>query len=328
MNKLKGVGQIEGKERRFIESCFRALQREGEQLPVSFETPTEGAKIINQIIASREVSSEEKDQMALSLIDEAKQELLPFEEFSWFKDDERACYFVWVSIYLNSYYSAPNHPTTAAPQLQSPTYDPYYYDPSNPTATAPPPIPQYALPYSQLGLKNNLSNSMERFDEVVNYFDRVRQPREWKLNLIAHLKGIWGHIFSSRKPFSWLEKDNEEQCRWAWDYINKIDWDNSKPIVSQLSVTSTEEMYFAIYAAYDTWEATTEAKRLFTIDFNKAWQQKKLRDGRQGKKACSLVLDKDIKLKLDELAKTKKVTLSQLVEQLIEKEHASTIKRD
>lgn len=320
MNKLKGVSQIEGKERRFIESCFRALQREGEQLPVSFETPTEGAKIINQIIASREVSSEEKDQTALSLIDEAKQELLPLDEFTWFKDDERACYFVWASIYLKSYYSAPNHPTNAT-QLQSPTYSPYYFDPSNPTATAPPPTPQYALSYSQLGLKNNLSNSMERFGEVVKYFDRVRQPRKWKLDLIAHLKDIWGHIFSSRKPFSWLEKDNEEQCRWAWDYIKKIDWDNSKPMTYRFSPTSTAEIYLAIYAVYDTWSVATNSKRLFSIDFNKAWQQKKHRDSRQGKKACSLVLHEDIKLKLDELAKTRKVTLSQLVEQLIEKEH-------
>ena len=300
MNKLKGVSQIEGKERRFIESCFRALHREGEQLPVSFETPTEGAKIINQIIASREVSSEEKDQMALSLIDEAKQELLPLEEFTWFKDDERACYFVWASIYLYSYAAYPDHPITSQTQEHQ---------------------PQYVHFYSEHNLKNNPSNSMERFGEVVKYFDRVRQPRKWKLDLIAHLKDIWGHIFSSRKPFSWLEKDNEEQCRWAWDYIKKIDWDNSKPMTYRFSPTSTAEIYLAIYAVYDTWSVATNSKRLFSIDFNKAWQQKKHRDSRQGKKACSLVLHEDVKLKLDELAKTRKVTLSQLVEQLIEKEH-------
>lgn len=115
MTKFKGVSQIEGKERRFIESCFRVLQREGVQLPMRFETPIEGAKIINQIIASREASSEEKDQMALSLIDEAKQELLPLDEFNWFKDDERACYFVWASIYLCRYLSTPHHPINKSP---------------------------------------------------------------------------------------------------------------------------------------------------------------------------------------------------------------------
>lgn len=324
MTKFKGVSQIEGKERRFIESCFRVLQREGEQLPNSFETPIEGAKIINQIIASREASSEEKDQMALSLIDEAKQELLPLEEFNWFKDDERACYFVWASIYLNSYYSAPNHPT-AAPQPQSPTYDPYYYDPSNPTATAPPPTLQYALSYFQLGLKNNPSNSMERFNEAVKYFDRVRQHKQWKLDLMTHLKDVWGHIFSSRKPFSWLEKDNDEQCRWAWEYMRKIDFNRSKPTIYKFSPTNTAEVYLTIYAAYDTWRTTTEAKRLFSIEFNKAWQQKKLRDSRQGKKACSIVLHEDAKLKLDELAKARNVTLGHLVEQLIEKEHAKQL---
>ncbi|WP_338366607.1 hypothetical protein [uncultured Pseudoalteromonas sp.] len=295
MIKFRGVSQIEGKDDRFIDSCFRVLQ-----LNTNFESPVEGARVINEFIASQEIEQKEKDQMALSLIDEAKQSLLPLDEFSWFKDDERACYFVWASIYLYSYAAYPNHPLTLQTQENQ---------------------PQYVHFYSEHNLKNNPSSSMERFGEVVKYFDRVRQPREWKLDLIAHLKGIWGHIFSSRKPFSWLEKDNEEQCRWAWDYIKKIGWDSSKPMAYRFSPTSTAEIYLAIYAAYDTWIIDNGAKRLLKSDFSKAWQQKKLRDGRQGKKACSLVLHEDVKLKLDELAKTRKVTLSQLVEQLIEKEH-------
>ena len=127
---------------------------------------------------------------------------------------------------------------------------------------------------------------------------------------LAHLKGIWGHIFSSRKPFSWLEKDNDEQCRWAWEYLRKTDgYSSSKPMTYQFTPTSTAEIYLAIYAAYDTWIIDNGAKRLFKSDFSKAWQQKKLRDGRQGKKACSLVLHEDVKLKLDELAKTRKMTI-------------------
>tara|TARA_B110000211_G_scaffold201656_1_gene233367 strand:- start:644 stop:1561 length:918 start_codon:yes stop_codon:yes gene_type:complete len=300
MNKLKGVSQIEGKERRFIESCFRVLQSKNAQLNVSFESPVEGARVINEFIASREIEQKEKDKMALFLIDEAKQALLPLDEFSWIKDNERACYFVWASIYLHYYYSAPSHPAIVAPGQQ----------------------PTHALLYNQLSLKNNPSDTMERFDEVVKYFDRIPQPNKWKLDLIAHLKGIWGHIFSSRKPFSWLEKDNDEQCRWAWEYLRKTDgYSSSKPMTYQFTPTSTAEIYLAIYAAYDTWIIDNGAKRLFKSDFSKAWQQKKLRDGRQGKKACSLVLHEDVKLKLDELAKTRKITLSQLVEQLIEKEH-------
>jgi len=43
------------------------------------------------------------------------------------------------------------------------------------------------------------------------------------------------------------------------------------------------------------------------------------------KKACSLVLHEETKLKLDELAQAKNVTLSQLVEQLINKEHSKQL---
>jgi hypothetical protein len=300
MEKINGVSQVEEKDNRIIESCFRVLLSKNAQINASFESPEEGAKIINQFIASLESTPKEKEQLVQSLITEAKQSLLPLDEFSWIKDDERACYFVWASIYLCYYYSAPNHPTFVPPgQLYT-----------------------HALYYNQLSLKNNPSDTMERFDEVVKYFDRISQPSKWKLDLIAHLKGIWGHIFSSRKPFSWLEKNNDEQCRWAWEYMRKTDgYSSSKPMTYQFTPTSTAEIYLAIYAVYDTWGVAPDAKRLFSNDFNKAWQQKKLRDGRQGKKACSLVLHKDIKLKLDELAKTRKVTLSQLVEQLIEKEH-------
>lgn len=321
MLKINGVTQVEGKDSRFIQSCCRVLLTKGFQLNTSFDSPVEGARIINEFIASREIEQKEKDRMALSLIDEAEQRLLSLDELSWIKDDERACYFVWASIYLNRYYSDPNHPTTASP-VQPPTDDLYRYAPYNPTATTPSPTPQYAFPYSKLGLKDNPSNSMERFNEVVKYFDRIQQPNKWKLDLIAHLKDAWGQIFSSRKPFPWLEKDNDEQCRWAWEYMKKNDgYSRLKPMNYRLTPTSTAEIYIAIYGVYDTWNVAPDTKRLFSIDFNKAWQQKKLRDGRQGKKACSLVLHEDVKLKLDELAKTRKVTLSQLVEQLIEKEH-------
>lgn len=300
MEKINGVSQVEGKGNRFIESCFRVLLSKNAQINASFESPEEGARIINQFIASLERTPKEKEQLAQSLITEAKQSLLPLNEFSWIKDDERACYFFWASIYLTYYYSTPNHPTFVTPgQLHI-----------------------HALYYNQLSLKNNPSDTMERFDEIVKYFDRIPEPTKWKLDLIAHLKGIWGHIFSSRKPFSWLEKDNDEQCRWAWEYMRKTDsYSSFKPMTYQFTPTSTAEIYLAIYAVYDTWRVAPDFKRLFSIDFNKAWQQKKLRDSRQGKKACSLVLHNDIKLKLDELAKTKNVTLSELVEQLIEKEH-------
>ncbi|MEL7307099.1 MAG: hypothetical protein AAGK05_03985 [Pseudomonadota bacterium] len=300
MTKFKGVSQIERKGRRFIESCFRVLQCRGEQLPSDFETPVKGANIIEQLIASKKATFEEKDKMIQSLIAEAEQSLLSLNEFDWIKDNERACYFLWASIYFNSYAISPDSPWAS----QTQEYE-----------------PRYVHFYSYHNLKSNPSNTAERYDEVVKYFDRVQQPIDWKLNLLSHLKNIWARIFTSRKPFTWLERDNEEQCRWAWDYLRKIKYDYTRPMIDKLSPTNTAEIYLAIYGVYDIWNVAPDTKRLFSIDFNKAWQQKKLRDGRQGKKACSLVLHKDTKLKLDELAKTRKVTLSQLVEQLIEQEY-------
>ncbi|MBH0043741.1 hypothetical protein [Pseudoalteromonas sp. SWXJZ10B] len=156
MIKINGVSQVEGNDNRFIESCFRILQLQNVQLPASFDTPAEGARVINQVIASRGVDPKEKEQMVQSLITEAKQALLFLGELSWLQDDERACYFFWASIYLDKYNSTPNHPTITSLVQQ----------------------PQNAPLYSQLGLKSNPSNSIERFNEVIKYFDRVRQPKK------------------------------------------------------------------------------------------------------------------------------------------------------
>lgn len=82
-------------------------------------------------------------------------------------------------------------------------------------------------------------------------------------------------------------------------------------------------MYLAIFAAFDTWDAIPNLKRLFLNDFNKAWQQKKHRDNRQGKKVCNLVLREEVKEMLDEMAASRGIRLNQLVEALIEREYES-----
>ncbi len=302
MVSVNKIYRIPGNDLRIVESCLRGMWSEGFQITTNIQTAEEGAKCINQFISSLDWEYQRKDEFARSLYAQAKQNLLPDNELDWLKNSERACYFVWVTISKSQFFSAPNSPVFLPSGM-------------HPEGTL------YATSYTQLNLKNGPSNSDERFKEVVNYFDRVTQPLDWQRVLVAHLKSQWGIIFNSRKPFSWLRKDDEDQIRWAWEYLGKLSLGTSKPSVFGFYPPSIGEMYLAIYAAFDTWGESYETKRHFLIDFNKAWQQKKHRDSRIGKKVCNLVLRDEVKDKLDQLAKQRGKKLNQLVEELIENEY-------
>lgn len=233
---------------------------------------------------------------------EAEQNLLPLDELAWFKDEERTCYWVWVTVANSRYLASPDRPVAQYRENQ-----------------------RCAMSYHELQLKTNPSSSKERFGELVKFFDRVDQPLKWQQDLLSSLKNDWTRIYTARKPFTWLEKNNEEQIRWAWEYLNKDNYVFNKPRIYRLYPTCIKEMYLAIYAAFDSWDERFQLKRLFLNDFNKAWQQKKHRDSRQGKKVCNLVLREEVKQKLDDMAAARGMKLNQFVETLIENEHAKTV---
>lgn len=324
---------------RVVEACFRRIKVDGLLAANEVFSASEGADIINRAIASQqEWDRQEKKDYAKKLKSESKQILIPLEELEWFRKDDRACCWVWGKIAFCQLYSAPGHPLYQRPLHQRPLYQrPLYQRPLYPSPSYQPALYQpllhqrpldhqaaypMARSYNDLNLKSATSSSKERFDEVVKYLDRCEQPLEWQRDLITSLQGEWGQIYAARKPFSWLEQDNEEQVRWAWEYLKKGGLGyNNKPSVYNFSPTGPQEMYLMIYAAFDLWGALPDTKRLFIGDFNKAWQQKKHRDNREGKKVCNLVLREEVKSKLDCMAVARNMKLNQLVEILIENEY-------
>ena len=299
MFSINGEIQFGGGDYRVIQSLLMRLCHTLKKPYLFVSTPAEGNTLINREIKFLNSSEKDKEKLINDLLDVTKQSLLPLAELDWIKKDERACYFVWASVQNFDFYAAPDHPTNPLMQNQ----------------------PITVANYRVLNLKANPSNSNERFDEIVKFIDRVFQPLEWQMELIEYFKKRWSSIYTSRRTLSWLNKNNEEQCRWAWEYINKPKLMGAGPSAYRLKPTGCYEMYLAIFAALDSWDGHLDSQRLFLIDFNKAWQQKKHRDSRQGKKACNLVLREEVKQKLDELASSRGMKLNQIVEQLIENEY-------
>lgn len=319
-----GVRQVVSSDIRVVDSCLLLMRAKGFDVPFNASSTTEGTAIINQAIADCSKSTEDKDTFAKWLIDNAEQTLLPLSELNWIEGNDRACYWVWLTLVRGGVYGLS---ASALQENVRPAVSPYidysrYGLQLNPQASlnSAPSQPQISS-YDKLGLKLQTSSTRERFEEIVNFFDRVGQLVEWQIDLVSRLKSDWATIFRARPPFSWLKSNDEGQCRWAWEYISKPSFDQNRPSVLHLNPTGTAEMYSSVFAAFDAWRASSSDKRLFLMDFNKAWQQKKHRENRQGKKACNFVLREEVKGMLDEMAARRDMKLNQLVEELIEREY-------
>lgn len=297
--RINGVIPVFSSDIRFVESCLRVLSASNFKVPVTVCSASDGTKIINQTIADWQESTAKKDDFVGWLQKEAKEILLPLRELDWIKGHDRTCYWAWLQVSRLQFFAYPSHPMA---------------HPMNTPA-------MFAFKYNQLGLKHMPSSTKERFNELVKFLDRVNQPLEWQRNLIANMKSQWEMIFTARKPIPWLQKGDEEQCRWAWEFLKRASIQDNRPMVSDINPVGVSELYHAIYAALDGWLTFPDSKRLFLSDFNKAWQQKKHRDNRQGKKVCNFVLHTEVKQKLDEMAERRGVTLNHLVESLIEAEY-------
>lgn len=297
--KVDGVTQVTGKDSRVIDACMRIMNDKGFRIFPYAASGEAGASAINYVLKSEIRSNEDREREVMKLLEDAKRRLLHLSEFDWLKSSDRACYFVWANLYQYAFASHPKHPSFVPSKGELDTL---------------------ALCYSQMELNMSPSNTKERYEEVVKFFDRVNQPLSWQRDLMTYLKLKWGEIFKVSKPFSWLKED-EEQCRWAWEYLTKPDIELNRPQSFGFNPTGVKEMYLAIYGLFDSWDVNKDLKRLFLIDFRNAWQQKKHRDNRQGKTACNLVIRIEVKEMLDKMAVSRGVKLNQLIETLIEQEY-------
>lgn len=295
--------KINNQSHRVVEACVINLFQQNVQTPNANSTHQERIDFLARFIEEKDLNQTDKNSYLSELISKAKHQLLPIEKFNWIKNDERACYWVFGNIILG--------------------YQSHYI--KNMLSDAPSP--------SNLGFTETYTNHKERFDALVRYIDIYNLydfSHEKKSILLDLLKRKWGEMHCRRKPFTWLKKENTDQCRWAWEYIKSYEiypeHQGLKTISSYLPLAynynplDKNEMYFSIYAAFDLWETHADTKTVFLNKFNKAWHQKKLRDSREGKKVCNLVLSEEVKNKLDKMAENKNMKINKFVEMLIENE--------
>jgi len=177
-------------------------------------------------------------------------------------------------------------------------------------------------------LKNRIEigniSTENRYQRVVECIDAVffdGHPSE-KKDWLADLKVLWGKARTLDSDTKWLDANNIEQLKWAWQYLEDT------PYRAKLEVLITpEEYYHAVLASLDcmyTSESDTRAERdLFLIKFRKAWSQKKFRADGKTKKPYHLPLTAKAKESLEKLAAIKNCNENDVLEDLINREYVA-----
>lgn len=218
---------------------------------------------------------------------QCKEELLPDIEFNWLKNNDRACYYAWLSLRENQ-----------AKQPQDLNY------------------------YQRLRLPTVTSSSQERYDTVLSFFDCLPKSVAIKKGLLEDLKRAWGAGLDET-PFKWLNKKDAEVIGWAYSYIETFIQDIilTRPPEGYLLVLENKpadinERYQAIYAMFDI--LTPVDKKILKDKINKTFSQRKFREKKKDETPLNTHMSKETKRKLDELREHYNKNIQQMIKQAID----------
>jgi hypothetical protein len=241
--------------------------------------------------------------------------MLPDTYFSWLKDNVRAVYWIWGKLYHRK---EDKILSECIGLLQR----------------------NKLLTLKMLPAEEPIPSHSGRFQAITLLFDvESGLSLDQKVKMLSGFYDEWVKNISSKKILTWLDVKNADMCTWAYNYIKnyraEIGCDEEKVNIKDLFNTESipleslgmwneiptpeghEETVHSIFFIYDLWNASPERKKLFLIEINKAWNQKKVRDNRKGKKTLNTHINIDTKAKLDFLADKYNMKINQVIEMLI-----------
>ena len=236
--------------------------------------------------------------------------ILPDEAFAWLKNNERATFWLWAVIYLDTH----NHAPFIFPNPEpSPIRKPAWQTNNTKLNT-----------YKALGLGESPPTHQARLSLLKDYFDGAHSLNQQGVKM-AHmetLKQQWLDNYRQPQRFTWLNADDEEQCRWFWSRIKEKQAEipgKTLPITQFFTPSSPRDYYLASLTAWDLWQAPEDSRELFKSRVNHAWHQQKQKEKyrQDDKKAINTYVRKDVKEMLDTLSREYNLRLSDVLEMLI-----------
>ncbi|MDI3425701.1 hypothetical protein QLG21_06775 [Enterobacter sp. V87_3] len=194
------------------------------------------------------------------------------------------------------------------------------------------------LDFSRIKNTDVIPDVLKEIIEILIVFYSSMNSRD---KIIKEIEYEWANVSNQfLNPFSWLDKNNEGQCQWVWEQMNKKYLAiNTKPI-------SCEQRYHFIIAIFDNWTgwsneqlgylkenkrrsiaklnyqglgSALEHKKILLEELGKAWEQKSRRKKIKDT-ATPLKLNKLYQKKLSQIAESKSMTLDEALKCLIDNE--------
>lgn len=265
---------------------------------------------INRVFERFSSDTNRQEEMLRELELACDENILPIENFDWVSNDERAAFWLWGYI--------KHSPDSKLGIYSSTNRNGHTF-------------------YDNLGLENSPSSHSARVDLIIKFFDELiyksPSPPQYKNNILLSYKAKWQVIYNHPIPLKWLP-DDEDAVRWVWESLQKhlktissigglFSPLSSNYLADWFMPLNHTERLLAIRATLDLWDDAPDSKRLFLLNINKAWNQKKLRQSRTDKKALNVYLKNETKKRLDMLADNYEVRISDMLEKLINEHYQS-----
>lgn len=196
------------------------------------------------------------------------------------------------------------------------------------------------LDFSRITSTNVIPDVMEKIIDVIL---KMYLSKRLVDQAITEVMAAWANA-SNQFPsaFSWLDKNNEEQCLWVWEQMRK------KYISIDTKPISCEQRYHFIIAIFDNWKGWNDEqlgylkenkrrkdgkfishglgnasilshKEILLEELGKAWEQKSRRKKIKDT-APPLKLNKIYQKKLSQIAESKSMTLDEALKCIIDNE--------
>lgn len=156
-------------------------------------------------------------------------------------------------------------------------------------------------------IKNGLipvipENREDALSAIYSCFDNWDTSLLIKSNTLCSLKKHWLRLNRELpEPFKWIDVKNHKQCAWAFKYV----MEHIKPdyMPSFMTEIRQQQVVTFLTAVLYSWPAHPDTRRLMIQRMKKTYNQNIFRENIADKKVINTYVQKDIKEKLDMLAK-------------------------
>lgn len=233
------------------------------------------ADMITRELNNEFKSTPEYNQFVTKMKDGLFSSIIPEKEFEWIKDYASA-YFAW------------NILSTMGPREVN-TFEVGF------SSELAPLINNNPLPVIP-------ENREDALAALHSCFDDWNTSLLMKSNTLASLKKYWFTLNRELPtPFKWIDLKNRKQCEWAFKYV----MEHIKPsyMPSFMTEIKQQQVITFLTAVLYSWPVHIDTRRLMIQRMKKTYNQNVFRENIADKKVINTYVQKDIKEKLDMLAR-------------------------